>query len=101
MMNPERDRNFDQNVSQLISALKKLLKDLPSQANYTNLPGSSKEDNVNVNLFLTFFSLSPEDYDELEELYDSLTLREEKAEELNDELTPSDEEFLRQNGIRF
>ena len=103
-MNPERDRDFDQNIHQLILLLKRILKNIPQQGGFPQLPSGllGKDGAVNLNLcFFTFLPLSPEDYEDLEDIYDQYFAQEEKAEEFQPGLTPSDIEFLRQHGIRF
>lgn len=99
-MNPERDREFDQSMNQLLGLLKKMLKNIPLQgpSSQSNL---GKDSGINVNLcFFTFLPLAPEEFDELEEVYDHFLFQDEK-EDFNSDLSPADIEFLRSNGIRF
>lgn len=99
MMNPDKDREFDQSMSQLLTLLKKLLKNVPKSGPFS-VP--EKDQAVNLNLFFTFFPVAPEELDELEEIYDHYYFQDDKtAEDLTTELNPSDLEFLKRNGIQF
>ena len=99
MMNPDKDREFDQSMSQLLTLLKKLLKNIPKSGPFT---ASDKDQAVNLNLFFTFFPIAPEEMDELEEIYEHYFFQEDKAsEELSNDLNQSDLEFLKRNGIQF
>ena len=101
-MNPEKDKEFDQNMNQLVRLLKKILKNLPSQGSLPQFSPSDKDSNVHLNLFFTFFPMAPEEFEEFEDLYDPGSFHEDKgAEDLSSELSPSDLEFLRVHGIRF
>ncbi len=106
-MNPERDKEFDQNLNQLLGLLKKMLKNLPmpgglsSASSHSPLPSPGK-DGINLNLcFFTFLPLAPEDFDELDEIYDQHLAEEKYSEEIPLDLNPADLDFLRRNGIRF
>lgn len=99
MMNPDKDREFDQNMTQLLSLLKKLIKNIPKNG---SLPTSDKDQPVNLNIFLSFFPVAPEELDELDEIYDHLYFQDEKnIEELSADLNQADLEFLKRHGIRF
>lgn len=99
-MNPEKDREFDQNMTQLIGLLKKLLKSVP-QGGFPSF-SKEKEAGINFNIFFTFLPLAPEEMDEFEEIYDQYLYQDERpAEELSSELNQADLDFLRRNGIRF
>lgn len=102
-MNPEKDREFDRHMIQLVRLLKKILKNIPSQGPYSSLPFQSKESNINLNVcFFTFLPLTPEEWEEWEEIYDTYASQEEKLdEELSTDLSTADKDFLRKNGIRF
>ena len=103
-MNPERDREFDQNMNQLIWLLKKILKTIPThpQGDFPHFASPSKDGNIQLNLcFFTFLPIGPEDMDELEEIYDQYFFQDEKGEDLSGELNAADRDFLRRNGIRF
>lgn len=105
-MNPEKDKEFDSNMNQLIWLLKKIIKALPSNGSFPQMPGSSNKDgSVNLNLcFFTFVPMAPEELDELEESYEQFFAGDDKferGEEVPFELSPADLEFLRRNGIRY
>ena len=104
-MNPEKDKEFDQNMNQLVWLLKKILKNVPGMAGQgpmPQMPFQGKGDQgVNLNLFFfTFLPMAPEEFDELEEIYDQYFFNEDK-EDLSSEISPADLDFLRRNGIRF
>lgn len=98
----EKDREFDQNLNQLIGLLKKLLKNVPQGGQPQSFSGD-KESGVNFNIcFFTFLPINAEELDEFEEIYDQHFFPDDKnAEELSSELNQSDMDFLRRNGIRF
>lgn len=101
-MNPNKD--FNQNINQLIELLKKILTHIPHQpVDSASLNRKEKEMSIHFNLcFFNLLPLSGEELDELEEFYESfLHPHDEKGEELEPDLTPLDIEFLKQNGIRF
>lgn len=99
MMNPDKDREFDQSMSQLLTLLKKLLKNVPKNGPFTS---QDKDQPVNLNLFFTFFPVAPEELDELEEIYDNYFFQDDKTpEDLTTELNQSDLDFLKRNGIQF
>ncbi len=102
-MNPEKDKEFDRNMSQLIRLLNKILKNLPSQGPYASLPFQGKEPHINLNFcFFTFLPLTPEALEEWEEIYDSYGFQDGKSDgEISIDLSPADIDFLRKNGIRF
>ncbi len=101
-MNPEKDREFESNMNQLVKLLKKLLKNLPGQPPFTQFQGKSGEAPMYLNFcFFNFLPFGPEEFDALEDAYEQSLFPEERSEELNRGLTPSDIEFLRRNGIRF
>jgi hypothetical protein len=103
-MNPEKDKEFDQNLNQLIGLLKKLIKGLPSQQGpFTPNASNAKDGNINLNFcFFTFLPMAPEDFDEIEEAYDQFFFNEDKQQEdFSLDLNPSDLDFLRRNGIRY
>ena len=101
MMNPDKDREFDQSMSQLLTLLKKLLKNIPKSGPFS-APSSDKDQAVNLNLFFTFFPLAAEELDELEEIYDHYFFQENKtSEDLSSDLNQSDLDFLKRHGIQF
>ena len=102
-MRPDHEREFDQNMNQLIHLLKKILKDVPLGG--SPLPGSLKwkDSGMNLNIcFFTFLPMTPETLDEWEELYDQYFPQEEKeSSHWSTELSPADIEFLRRHGLEF
>ncbi len=102
-MNSEPDKEFDRNLNQLIGLLKKILKGIPfQQGGFPQSFSQNKESGINLNLFFTFLPLAPEDFDELEEIYDQYLFSEDKTSaDLSMDLNPSDQDFLRKHGIRF
>lgn len=102
-MNPEKDKNFEQNIQQLIGLIKKILKGLPlTQGQIPGLVSQDKESGVNLNLcFFTFLPIPAEEIEEWDEIYDHLIMSDDKPEDLTMDLNSSDVEFLRRNGIRF
>ncbi len=101
-MNPEKDREFESNMNQLLRLLKKLLKNLPGHPPFSHLQGMPGEGAMNMNVcFFTFLPLSPEEFEAMEGAYEEGLFSEERGEDLSPELTPSDVEFLRRHGIRF
>ena len=102
-MNPEKDKEFDRNMIHLLGLLKKILKNLPFQGPYSSLPFQGKDSPINLNVcFFTLFSLSPEELDEWEEIYDAYAFQDERSEaEFSTDLSPADRDFLRKNGILF
>lgn len=103
-MNFDKDKEFDQNMNQLFRLLKKMIKNIPSKGQLPSsvLPQLGKDSNINLNLcFFTFLPLSAEELDELGDLYEQYFFNDEKHEDLSDELSPADLDFLRRNGMRF
>lgn len=95
--------DFDRNMKQLIQLLKKILRGHIPHGQFSELQNIIKEQGINLNLFFfTFLPVSAQELDELEEIYDRYLLDEDKTpEELTDELSASDLDFLRRHGIRF
>ncbi len=106
-MRPEKDRNFEQYLTQLVSLLKKMMKSFPLQGEGMGaFPKSGfpkeKESDANVNFFLfNFLPMLPEDLEEMEELLENQLSAEDELEILSTELNRADVEFLRKHGIRF
>ena len=99
----ERDKDFEQNMSQLIQLLKKILTSPVAQGKKGESSSFLNKDGMNLNVyFFTFFPFASEELDELEEIYDRFLFDEEmKPEDLTTELTATDLDFLRRNGIQF
>lgn len=101
-MNHDKDRNFEQNMNQLISLLKKMLKNLPSQDQMSQASSFLKESGINLNLcFFTFLPVDAEELEEFEEIYDQFLYQDERHEEFSRELSSEDLDFLRRHGISF
>ena len=100
------NREFDSNINQLVKLLKKIIKNLPANGNQGFSPVSSsqwKDNAINLNLcFITLLPMSAEELDELEELYDEyLSQEERKSGDWSTDLSSSDVDFLKRNGIKF
>ena len=106
-MSFEEHKEFEQNMNQLIRFLSKMIKNIPNfpQGGPPKFSGKDKDSGVNVNFcFFTFLPVNPEDLEEMDEIYERFLAEEEKMQnncELSGELSPSDLDFLRRNGIRF
>ncbi len=101
-MKPDREGDFDQNMNQLIHLLRKILSSHPQVAQMPEIQSLFKNQGINLNLFFTFLPMSPDDLDELEEIYERYFLDNDKrSEDLTSDLSPADLEFLKKNGIRF
>ena len=99
-MNSERE--FENNMNQLVRLLQKLLKNLPGKPPFPQFQGKPGEAGMNLNVcFFNFLPVSPEEFEALEEAYEQAVFPEDRNEELSRELSPSDMEFLRRHGIRF
>lgn len=95
--------NFQDDMQKFIQMLKKLLKNHSGKDKFSEedlMSGKNGDINVNV-FFMPFLSLSPEDMDELEDIYDDCFDEEKSHETFDADLTKSDLDFLRKNGIRF
>jgi hypothetical protein len=104
-MKNDKDRNFEQYLSQLMKLLQKMIKNLPDQEGFTSPLKSDKAADANFNVFLFNFlpmvPMSPEELEEMEEILDAQSAAEDRGEELTCDLNPADKDFLRKNGIRF
>ena len=100
-MDPNKE--FYQSVQHLVELLKKMIPHIPPPPYKESASWNSKDMNLNLNFcFFNFLPMSPEEMDELEEIYEEFLLaQEERAGVLKGELTVSDLEFLRRHGIRF
>ncbi len=99
-MNPERE--FENNMNQLVRLLQKLLENLPGKPPFSQFQGKPAETGMNLNIcFFNFMPLSSEEFEAFEEAYEQAGFYEDRSEELSRKLSPSDMEFLRRNGIRF
>lgn len=102
-MKSDRDREFEQNMSQLLQLLKKILSNPVSQGKLSELPSFLSNQGLNLNLFfLTFLPMSADELDELEEIYEHFMFDEElKSEDLTTDLNSGDIDFLKRHGIKF
>ena len=102
MTNPEKDKEFENNLNQLIGLLKKLLKNVPFPGQMPPQTGAPKEGSVNMNFcFFTFMPLAPEEFDEFEEIYEQSLYPDDRNEDFSTELNADDLEFLRDHGLKF
>lgn len=101
------DKEFEQNMKQLMRLLKKIMSQYPMEG---KSPGEvmkflkdMKDKGPDVNIFfLNLSPLTPEEFDEIEEMFESGTMNEYlKSGELKCELNDDDQVFLKQHGIRF
>jgi len=95
------EADFNKDMNQFIHMLKKILKNYQV---YDKQDSSKnrKNNDINVNLFIfPLIPLTPDEMDELEELYENYIFEESRGEDLSGDLTESDRDFLRRNGIRF
>lgn len=97
------DNDFHQDMQKLFKMLKDLLKNRSIKEKIKEQQEKNSQDAVNINIFfLPLLSLSPDELDEFEDLYDEYMVDEEKSqEEMTTDLTKSDLDFLRTHGIRF
>ncbi len=101
------EKEFEQNMKQLMHLLKKIMSQYPMEG---KSPGEMikflkdmKDKSPDVNIFfLNMSPLSPEDFDEIEEMFEGGAMSEYlRAEELKCELNDDDQVFLKKHGIRF
>ncbi len=98
-MKPEGN---DQNLTQLLQLLRKILGSQFKNGPLADLFSSQKSQGINVNVcFFSFFPMTPEELDELEAIYDDLDGSDDDDEDLNTELNASDLDFLRRHGIQY
>jgi hypothetical protein len=96
------EADFNKDMNQFIHMLKKILKNYQSydKQDFSNTRKNSND--INVNLFIfPLIPLTPDEMDELEELYENYIFEDTRGEDLSADLTDSDRDFLRRNGIRF
>jgi len=102
-MKPSRDGDFESSVRQLIKLLRKIMKSYPDQLNLTKSKPQFQDQGVNLNVF--FFNLLPlsdEDWDELEEIYETYFHDDDPRKlDINTQLNAEDREFLKKHGIQF
>jgi sugar-specific transcriptional regulator TrmB len=101
------EREFEQNMKQLMLLLKKIMgqysMDGKSPAEMMKFLRDMKDKSPDVNIFfLNMSPLSPEEFDEIEEMFESGAMSEYlKSGELKCELNADDHAFLKRHGIRF
>jgi hypothetical protein len=105
-MSPEHD--FEKNMKQLLKLLKEMMMQYPHLGKVEDLTKTMKESNAkntspDINIFfLNLAPLTPEEFDELEEMFEETLMQEStRGGELRYELSPDDREFLKKHGIRF
>ncbi|MCB9800287.1 MAG: hypothetical protein H6757_05975 [Candidatus Omnitrophica bacterium] len=104
-MSQEPEKEFEKNMAQLLKLLKKLMaSSFKNEGPVKDFPmGTKTGQGININFcFLSFFPMSPEELDDLEDLYEQYLSQEDKTGgEFSSDLTDSDLDFLKKNGIRF
>ena len=101
------EKEFEQNVKQLMQLLKKIMMQYPVQdkspAEMMKFLKDMKDKSSDVNIFfLNLSPFSPEEFDELEEMIESNFASEScRSGEIKSELSFEDREFLKKHGIRF
>lgn len=101
------DKEFEQNMKQLMHLLKKIMSqysmDGKSPQEMMKFLKDMKDKGPDVNIFfLNMAPLSPEEFEEIEGLFEENSMREYlKSEDLKCELNEDDQVFLKQHGIRF
>jgi len=102
------DKEFEQNMKQLMILLKKIMSSQhpmegKSPAEMMKFLREMKDKSSDVNIFiLNMAPLSPEEFDEIEEMFEGGAMSEHhRSGELKCELNDDDHVFLKQNGIRF
>ena len=106
-MDPQEE--FNRNMQKLMVLLGKILKSQKHQAgsDFNEIFNSKKQINLNLCIF-NFLPMTPEDLDELEEMFEDLyangegsSVQQASEVELRFELDAKDVDFLKNNGIRF
>ncbi|MDD5415108.1 MAG: hypothetical protein PHH96_09835 [Smithellaceae bacterium] len=101
------DKEFEQNMKQLMHLLKKIMGQYPmegqSPAEMMKFLKDMKDKNPDVNIFfLNMSPLSPEEFAEIEKMLEEGSMSEHfRPGELECELNDEDQVFLKQHGIRF
>ena len=103
----DSDKEFEQNMKQLMHLLKKIMSQYPvdgkSPAEMMKFLKDMKDKSPDVNIFfLNMSPLSPEEFDEIEGMFEEGAMSEHlRSGELKCELNEDDQVFLKQHGIRF
>lgn len=101
------DKDFEQNMKQLMHLLKKIMNqysmDGKSPSEMMKFLKDMKDKSPDVNIFfLNMAPLSPEDFEEFEEMFEEGAMSEHlRSGELKCELNDDDQVFLKKHGIRF
>jgi hypothetical protein len=101
------EKDFDQNMKQLMQLLKKIMSQYPmdgkNPAEMMKFLRDMKDKSPDVNIFfLNMSPLSPEEFEEMEGMLEDGTMSEYlRSGELKCELNADDQLFLRRHGIRF
>jgi sugar-specific transcriptional regulator TrmB len=101
------DKEFEQNMKQLMHLLKKIMSQYPmdgkSPAEMMKFLKDMKDKSSDVNIFfLNMSPLSLEEFDEIEGMFEEGAMSEHlRSGELKCELNDDDQVFLKQHGIRF
>ncbi len=96
--------DFDKNVVQLLNLLKKLMKNNPKGAQFSDFFEPNQIDKINLNVcFFNFLPMSPEDMEEFEEAYSELLEQDGVEEHGHAEFgwNQSDLDFLERHGMKF
>ena len=101
-MNPDKNGDFEQNVAQLIHLLKKIVKGIPTPNEFGHSKLPMKDSGLQINIhFFSFFPMSDEEWEAIEEMYDASNGALGGREEFSTELNPDDVDFLKRHGISF
>ncbi|HTL47482.1 MAG TPA: hypothetical protein VL688_05405 [Verrucomicrobiae bacterium] len=97
------ESDFNQDMKKFIQMLKKILNNSPFLEKSKDFKEAADTTEFNVNFYIfPLISMSPEEMDELEEIYENFLMDDDRnAEDLTPDLTKSDLDFLRRHGIRF
>ena len=99
------EKEFEKNIKQLMKLLKKMMTQYPGAEKNEEIAKLLKnpKDMPDVNIFfLNLAPLSPEEFDDLEEIFEENILSESARHgELKYELNGEDVEFLKKHGMRF
>jgi hypothetical protein len=101
------DKEFEQNMKQLMRLLKKIMSQYPAEGKspveMMKFLKDIKDKSSDVNIFfLNMSPLSPEEFDEIEGMFEDGAMQEYlRSEDLKCELNEDDQVFLKQHGIRF
>jgi hypothetical protein len=101
------EKEFEQNMKQLMVLLRKIMGQYPmngkSPVEMMKFLKDMKDKSPDVNIFfLNMSPLSPEEFEEMEEMFEGGALNEYlRSGELPCELNTEDQVFLKRHGIRF